>query len=251
MIIHATSANLKQTTSFLEEPRALKISESMCSWVAAAITLLAGVLLIVLEVGCLVAFALPTSTFLTVLVSLAIAASVFLLCMAFYQLVTKFIRFATDDAKFETEKTQLTIELENLRNQLEEAQSHAVDSKSAVDVEKHLLEGKNAQLTITKEKIVDGDLQLQSLVRVSSDSQVIGTLKFEKEKDTWVSKARMETVDRMKGKFFTVKGVFDNLELTEAQKNALDEVLQKHLKRLNHEDISGGILSTQEKIDAV
>ncbi|WP_348663076.1 hypothetical protein [Chlamydia vaughanii] len=97
------------------------------SWVVAAITLLAGVFLLSLEVGALVFFALPTSAFLSVLTCVAICATLVLLGIAMYQFVAKSLKTAIKDTRFLEEKAQLIKEIVLLRSQIKEKQ---VESKA-------------------------------------------------------------------------------------------------------------------------
>ncbi|WP_349821522.1 IncA family protein [Chlamydia abortus] len=85
--------------------------------IATAIALLAGMVLVGTLIGALVFFALPTSVTLVALVSVALLASVILLSMAMYNLVSQSRRVSSDPQLGE-ENTRLEAEMIRLREQL-------------------------------------------------------------------------------------------------------------------------------------
>ncbi|WP_348663065.1 hypothetical protein [Chlamydia vaughanii] len=221
-------------SAFLEGQRTVHASVSTYSWVAAAITLLAGVLLIALEVGCLVAFALPSSTLLVALVSLVIVASVFLFGMALYQLVTKFIKFVSDDAKFETERIQLASEIKALQTQLNEERSRVVDSKSAFNTEKRLFAEKEAELTAIRKTIAGVQRQWEFVGEGVMDKERLKDVEF----TSLLEFNAQISIDRefleLKSEIENFDSAYEECKLTEDQIKILNSLRAEHLSSAKH-----------------
>ncbi|WP_348663052.1 hypothetical protein [Chlamydia vaughanii] len=115
---------------------------SLCSvpadhypWLAAIITVVAGLLLLGIELGAAVVFALHSLGFLTVLVAVAMIASVILFVTALYQMVVGSRRLAAVIEGVEVKKrnVQLEAEIASLRSQLEESQKTIEEQKLLID----------------------------------------------------------------------------------------------------------------------
>lgn len=127
--------------------------------IATAIALLAGMVLVGTLVGALVFFALPTSVTLVALVSVALLASVILLSMAMYNLVSQSRRVSSDPQLGE-ENTRLEAEMIGLREQLIRSEAQLAEEQ-----------GRCSELSVKLMSVI-GDLAQANQEKTSLESKV-------------------------------------------------------------------------------
>ncbi|AEG88752.1 incA family protein [Chlamydia psittaci C19/98] len=135
------------------------ISASKYQRIATAIALLAGMVLIGTLIGTLVFFALPTSVTLVALVSTALLASVILLSMSMYNVVSQ-SRRVPGDARLGEENTRLQAEMIELREQL-------ICSEARLEEER----GRCSELSVKLMSAI-GDLAQANQEKASLESKV-------------------------------------------------------------------------------
>ncbi len=135
------------------------ISASKYQRIATAIALLAGMVLIGTLIGALVFFALPASVTLVALVSTALLASVILLSMSMYNVVSQ-SRRVPGDAQLDEENTRLQAEMIDLREQL-------IRSEARLEEER----GRCSELSVKLMSAI-GDLAQANQEKASLESKV-------------------------------------------------------------------------------
>ncbi|WP_415926561.1 hypothetical protein [Chlamydia vaughanii] len=130
------------------------------SWVAAVIILLTSILLLSLEVGILVFFAIPTSLLFSVLIGVAIGATLILIGATLYHLAKKILKVTAEDAQFLEEKTQLIKQISLLQSQIEEEQLEIKKKEQAIELLKLSRTEKDEELKRAEESLSDLKAQL-------------------------------------------------------------------------------------------
>ncbi|WP_348663066.1 hypothetical protein [Chlamydia vaughanii] len=157
---------------------------SCCSWVATIVTVLAGLLLFILEIGFLIAFALPSSVFLSVIVSLVTVASAVLFWMAIKQLINKFFKPIVADTAVRL--IQLKVGIQEIKSALAELR---------IQLEKvRLAQGSTEkELNVVYQRILDLELQLnEAEFRLAREELSLGPIESKK-----VSEGQLETQARI------------------------------------------------------
>ncbi|XBU53936.1 hypothetical protein ABCH17_01635 [Chlamydia abortus] len=114
------------------------ISSNKYQRIATVIALLAGMVLVGTLIGALVFFALPTSVTLVALVSVALLASVILLSMAMYNLVSQsrrassYAQIGKENIRLQAEMIALKEKLPRSEAQLQEEQGRSSESSEKV-----------------------------------------------------------------------------------------------------------------------
>ncbi|WP_348663060.1 hypothetical protein [Chlamydia vaughanii] len=118
MIIYPASSGLQQSPSLDEKRSCFSVQARTSQCFTLVSTLLAGILLLSIEVSVLVLFALPVSTLLSVLIIAAMAASVFLLSITICQWVKRHRRADPVETSLSEVSPQVERELDSLRAEL-------------------------------------------------------------------------------------------------------------------------------------
>ncbi|QXE26849.1 IncA family protein [Chlamydia buteonis] len=218
--------------------------------IATVIALLAGMVLIGTLIGALVFFALPTSVTLVALVSIALLASVILLSMAMYNLISQ-SRKVPSDAQLGEENTRLQAEMIELREQL-------IRSESKFEEE----QGRCSELSMKLMSAI-GDLEQVNQEKVSLESKVhalqelaaghpaisVEAQKIQKELREKVSELALanQNISILEGQ---VQSLETQLTKSSQQLEALskqNKELETHLQQLQEEGVSS-VVALQGKV---
>ncbi|WP_348663093.1 hypothetical protein [Chlamydia vaughanii] len=174
MTISQVVPNLSTTSPQVASKKCCKLHKYQ--YLGAIAAMVIGLLLLTVQVGILVCFALPTSLALTGLISFSIVVSVILLCLAMHQIIlrcSETTAYILKDKKAEEEKAQIKAQVENLEISLTAKQEEIdLEKKRILELEE---EAQEENKKLLDECLAKGNLieELRQQIKQLEEQQIV------------------------------------------------------------------------------